>query len=65
MLRGSSIIFAAYLAYFRASHVTLVVKNPLAKAGDTRAVHWIPELERSPGVGSGNPLSILAWNIPW
>ena len=53
------------MAYFRASQVTLVVKNPLANAGDTRDVYWIPKLERSPGVGNGNPLSILAWKIPW
>ena len=25
----------------------------------------IPGLERSPGEGNGNPLSILAWKIPW
>ena len=25
----------------------------------------IPGSERSPGEGNGNPLSILAWRIPW
>ena len=25
----------------------------------------IPGLGRSPGGGNGNPLSILAWKIPW
>ena len=25
----------------------------------------IPESERSPGEGNGNPLSTLAWKIPW
>ena len=25
----------------------------------------IPGLGRSPGEGNGNPLSILAWRIPW
>ena len=38
-----------------------VVKNPPANAGDAGS---IPGLERSPGVGHGNPL-YLAWRIPW
>ena len=25
----------------------------------------IPGLKRSPAKGNGNPLSILAWRIPW
>ena len=25
----------------------------------------IPGWGRSPGVGNGNPVSILAWKIPW
>ena len=33
-----------------------VVKNPPAKAGDTRDVGLIPELGRSPGEGNGNLL---------
>ena len=33
-----------------------VVKNPHASAGGARDVSSIPELERSPGVGNGNPL---------
>ena len=33
-----------------------MVKNPAAKAGDTRDTGLIPGLERSPGVGNGNPL---------
>ena len=33
-----------------------VVKNPRASAGGGRDVSSIPELERSPGVGNGNPL---------
>ena len=32
-----------------------VVKNPPAHAGDARDVGSIPESERSPGVGTGNP----------
>ena len=38
-----------------------VVKNPFANAGDTEDVGSIPGL----GKGNGNPLSILAWKIPW
>ena len=38
------------------SQVTLVVKNPLAKAGGIRNVGLIPRLGRSPGIGNGNPL---------
>ena len=36
-----------------------------ANAGDTRDMDWIPGSGRSPGEGSGNPLSILAWEITW
>jgi len=36
--------------------VALVVKSPLANAGDTRNVGSIPGLGRSPGVGHGKPL---------
>ena len=32
-----------------------MVQNPPAKAGDPREVGLIPGLERSPGVGNGNP----------
>ena len=38
-----------------------VVKNPPANAGD---MDLIPGSGRSPGEGNGNPLSILAWEIP-
>ena len=38
-----------------------VVKN-LSKAGDADS---IPGLGRSPGGGNGNPLTVLAWRIPW
>ena len=47
---------------FWASQVALVVKNPPANAG---AVSSIPGSGRSPGGGHSNPLSILAWIIPW
>ena len=38
-----------------ALQVGLVVKNPLANAGDIRDVDSIPGLGRSPGEGHGNP----------
>ena len=40
----------------RASQVALVVKNLPANAGDIRDWDLIPGLERSSGVGNGNPL---------
>ena len=33
-----------------------MVKNPPANAGEARAMGLIPELQRSPGGGHGNPL---------
>ena len=39
-----------------ASHVALVIKNSPANAGDIRDVGSIPESERSPEGGHGNPL---------
>ena len=36
--------------------MVLKVKNPPADAGDIRDSDSIPELERSPGGGNGNPL---------
>ena len=42
-----------------------MVKNLLTNAGEVRDTGSIPELERSPGGGHGNPLSILARKIPW
>ena len=39
-----------------------VVKNPPANAGDSVS---IPGSGRFPGEGNGNPLQILAWEIPW
>ena len=42
--------------YTWASQVGLLVKNPLANAGDFRATGLIPGLGRSPGAGNGNPL---------
>ena len=42
-----------------------VVKNPLAKTGDTGGAVLTPGSGRCPGEGNGNPLRILAWRIPW
>ena len=39
-----------------------MVKNLPANAGDAGL---ILRSRRSPGVGTGNPLSILAWKTPW
>ena len=39
-----------------------MVKNPLAKAGDTGS---IPGSGRYPGVGGGNPLQYSCWKISW
>ena len=49
----------------RASQVALVVKNPPANAGDSRDIGSIPGLGRFPGEGNGNPLHMVAWEIPW
>ena len=49
----------------QASQVALVAKNPPANAGDPGDVGLIPGSGRSPGRGHGNPLHILAWEIPW
>ena len=40
-----------------------VVKNPPAKAGDTRDTDLIPVSGRSPGVGNGNPLQSCLENL--
>ena len=50
---------------WKPSQMALAVKNPPAKAGDVRDVGSIPEWGRSPEGGHGNPLSLLAWGIPW
>ena len=42
-----------------------MVKNLPADAGDPRDMGSIPGSGKSPGVGNGNPLSILIWKIPW
>jgi len=52
----SSMILKARLRVWRASQVTLMVKNPPANAGDIRDSGLIPGSGRSPGGGPGNPL---------
>ena len=42
-----------------------MVKNLPASAGDSRDRGSMPESEKSPGGGKGNPLSILTQEIPW
>ena len=42
-----------------------VGKESTCSARDTGDMGLIPELERSPGEGNGNPSSILAWKAPW
>ena len=41
-----------------------MVKNPTAKAGDTRDEDLIPESERFPGEGRGNPLQYSCLTNP-
>ena len=59
----------SYIGYISRSlsgfQIAPVVRNLPANAGDTRDVRSIPGLGRSPGVGNGNLLSILAWRILW
>ena len=47
-----------------ASLAAQLVKNPPAKAGDTRHVDSIPGLGRSPGAGNGNPLQCFCLENP-
>ena len=42
-----------------ASQVVLVVKSPLASAGDVRDANSIPESGRSPGGGHSNPIPVF------
>ena len=47
--------------------MTLVVKNPPAKAGDIKNSGSIPELSQEDPLkeGMATHSSILAWRIPW
>ena len=48
----------------RTSQVVLVVKNPLAIAGDVRELGSIPGLGRSPGRGHSSPLQYSCLENP-
>ena len=48
-----------------AFQVVLVVKNPLANAGDIRDVGAIPGPGRSSGGGHSNPLQYSCLDISW
>ena len=52
-------------AFFRASQVVLVVKNPPAIAGDIRDMGFIPRLGRCAGEGHGTPLQCSYLENPW
>ena len=48
--------FYKYLEILMGFPGSSVVKNLLANSGDAKDMGLIPELERSPGRGNGNPL---------
>ena len=52
------------LGFLRAAQVALMVKNPLANAGDTRDMGSISGLGRSPGGGRSNPLQFSCLENP-
>ena len=60
-------MFAELVASTRASLVAQSVNLPAMQetAYNARDPNSTPQSERSPGEGNGNPLSILAWEIPW
>ena len=45
--------------------LVLMVRNPLATAGDVKDVGSVPGSGRSPRGGHGNPLQYSCWRIPW
>ena len=58
------LIFCVHLHILWAPQVVLVVKNPPAKTGDTRAEGLIPGSGRSPGERHGNPLEYSCLENP-
>ena len=48
-----------------AFQVVLVVKNPVANAGDIRDAGLIPQSRGYPGGRHDNPLEYITWKIPW
>ena len=63
MTEGLSTAHSSLL--YGTSQVVLVVKNPLANAGDIGDAGSIPGSGRSPGGRHGNTRYILALRIPW
>jgi len=59
------VIWILYCVHFGASHVALVVKNPLANTRDVRDTGSITGSGRCPGERHGTNSSILVWWIPW
>ena len=60
VFQGISILFS----------IVTVLGNPGGSDGKASACNagdlgWIPGSERSLGEGNGNPVHILAWEIPW
>ena len=45
--------------------MVVVVKNPLASAGDVKDEDLVPGSGRSPEEGLAAHSSVLAWRIPW
>ena len=62
MTEGLSTAHSSLL--YGTSQVVLVVKNPLANAGDIGDAGSIPGLGRSPGGGHGNPLQCFCLENP-
>ena len=62
-LRTQATIHKSHKATFPPSGGS-VIKNPPANAGATGDVGSIPGLERSPGVGNGNPLQYSCLGNP-
>ena len=63
LLVGRDVSRGSY-GLFGASQVALVVKNPLANAGDVRGTSLIPDLGRSLGGRHGNPLQYSCLEKP-
>ena len=56
MANLANVIFYMYILLLQASQMVLVVKNPLANAGDIKDTGLIPGLGRSPAGRPGCPL---------
>ena len=69
MANLANVIFYMYILLLQASQMVLVVKNPLANAGDIKDTGLIPGLGRSLGEGKGYLLHYSglenSMDIPW